>query len=281
MTPDAMKTKPQVVAAFYKFVPLADCVEKRESLLLYCQEQDIKGTILLAHEGINATISGTRQAINAMLSFLRSDPRLADLKHKESYADGPIFERLKVRLKKEIVTLGMPGIDPNRAVGTYVRPQAWNALISDPEVLVLDTRNEFEVKLGTFIRAENPHTGSFREFPNYVRNRLNPKQHQKVALFCTGGIRCEKASSFLLAHGFQEVYHLQGGILKYLEEVPLEESLWQGECFVFDQRVAIDHSLAVGSYDLCQACGNPISEADKASVYYQQDISCPDCFISE
>jgi UPF0176 protein len=280
MSADDMKTNPQVIATFYKFVKLADYKEKREPLLAYCQEQGIKGTILLAEEGINGTINATRQAIDAMLSFLRSDPRLADLEHKESYTEGPIFERLKVRLKKEIVTLGVPGIDPNGAVGTYVRPQEWNALITDPEVLVVDTRNDLEVKIGTFQRAENPHTGSFREFPNYVQTRLDPKQHQKVALFCTGGIRCEKASSFLLTHGFQEVYHLQGGILKYLEEVPLEESLWQGECFVFDQRVAVDHSLAIGSYDLCQACGNPISAADKASVYYQKDISCPHCLVS-
>jgi UPF0176 protein len=280
MSVDDMKTNPQVVATFYKFVKLGDYVEKRESLLAYGQEQGIKGTILLAEEGINGTISGTRQTIDAILSFLRSDPRLADLEHKESYTEGPTFKRLKVRLKREIVTLGLPGIDPNKAVGTYVRPQEWNALITDPDVLVVDTRNEFEVKIGTFKRAENPHTESFREFPKYVQTRLNPKQHKKVALFCTGGIRCEKASSFLLAQGFQEVYHLQGGILKYLEEVPLKESLWQGECFVFDQRVAIDHSLAVGSYDLCQACGNPISVVDKTSVYYQQDISCPHCFIS-
>jgi UPF0176 protein len=280
MSADDIKTNHQVVATFYKFVKLADYKEKREPLLAYCQEQGVKGTILLAEEGINGTINATRQAIDAMLSFLRSDPRLADLEHKESYTEGPTFERLKVRLKKEIVTLGVPGIDPNKAVGTYVRPQEWNALITDPEVLVVDTRNELEVKIGTFKRAENPHTGSFREFPNYVQTRLDPKQHQKVALFCTGGIRCEKASSFLLARGFQEVYHLQGGILKYLEEVPLEESLWQGECFVFDQRVAVDHSLAIGSYDLCQACGNPISAADKVSIYYQKDISCPHCLIS-
>ena len=281
MSADDIKANHQVVATFYKFVKLADYRDKREPLLAYCQEQGIKGTILLAEEGINGTINGTRQAIDAMLSFLHSDPRLTDLEHKESYAEDPIFKRLKVRLKKEIVTLGVPGIDPNKTVGTYIRPQEWNALITDPEVLVVDTRNELEVKIGTFKRAENPHTESFREFPNYVQNRLDPKQHQKVALFCTGGIRCEKASSFLLAHGFQEVYHLQGGILKYLEEVPLEESLWQGECFVFDQRVAVDHSLAIGSYDLCQACGNPISAVDKASVYYQKDISCPHCFISE
>ena len=263
-----MKTNPQVVATFYKFIKLADYKEKRENLLTHCQEQGIKGTILLAEEGINATISGPRQTIDALLSFLRSDPRLADLESKESYAESPPFERMKVRLKKEIVTLGLSGIAPERKVGSYVQPKDWNTLITDPEVLVIDTRNQFEVQIGTFKRAENPQTASFREFPEYVRTHLDPQQHKKIALFCTGGIRCEKASSFLLEQGFQEVYHLQGGILKYLEEVPLEESLWQGECFVFDQRVALNHSLAVGSYTSCQACGHPLSAEDKASAYY-------------
>jgi len=272
-----MKTDPQVVATFYKFVHLSDYIEKRENLLMYCQEQGIKGTILLAEEGINATISGPRQAIDALLFFLRSDSRLADLEHKESYADTPPFQRMKVRLKKEIVTLGLPGIDAERKVGSYVQPKDWNTLITDPDVLVIDTRNQLEVKIGSFKRAENPHTESFREFPEYVRTHLDPNQHKKVALFCTGGIRCEKASSFLLEQGFHEVYHLQGGILKYLEEVPLEESLWQGECFVFDQRVAIDHSLAVGSYTACQACGHPISAEDKASACYQENVCCPHC----
>jgi UPF0176 protein len=272
-----MKTNPQVVATFYKFIKLADYKKKRENLLTYCQRQGIKGTILLAEEGINATISGSRPAINALLSFLRSDPRLADLEPKESYAESPPFKRMKVRLKKEIVTLGLPGIDPEKKVGSYVQPKDWNTLITDPDVLVIDTRNQFEVQIGTFKRAENPRTASFREFPEYVRTHLNPDQHKKVALFCTGGIRCEKASSFLLEQGFQEVYHLQGGILKYLEEVPLEESLWQGECFVFDQRVAIDHSLAVGSYASCQACGHPISAEDKASAPYEENVCCPHC----
>jgi UPF0176 protein len=272
-----MKTNTQVVATFYKFVQLADYIEKRAPLLTYCHEQGIKGTILLAEEGINATISGTRQAIDALLSFLRSDPRLADLEPKESHAEGPPFKRMKVRLKKEIVTFGIPEIAPERKVGSYVQPKDWNTLITDPDVLVIDTRNQFEVEIGSFQRAENPHTESFREFPAYVCTHLDPERHKKVALFCTGGIRCEKASSFLLEQGFQEVYHLQGGILKYLEEVPLEESLWQGECFVFDQRVAIDHSLAVGSYASCQACGNPVSEEERASADYQENVSCPHC----
>jgi UPF0176 protein len=268
----------QVVVTFYKFVRLPDFAEKRGSLLSYCQAQSIRGTILLAAEGINGTIAGSRQAIDSVLSFLRSDPRLADLEHKESYADSPPFERMKVRLKKEIVTLGLPEIDPNERVGTYVSPKEWNALISDPDVTIIDTRNDYEVSIGTFKGAQNPKTASFGQFPDYVRNHLDPTKHRKVALFCTGGIRCEKASSFMMAQGFKEVYHLKGGILKYLEEVPTEESLWQGECFVFDQRVALRHGLAEGTHEMCQSCGHPIAEFDKTSPHYQEGISCPYCF---
>jgi UPF0176 protein len=269
-----------VVATLYKFVSLPDFAEKREPLLSYCQQQGMKGTILLAQEGINGTIVGSRQAVDSVLEFLRSDPRLADLEHKESYTDTPPFERMKVRLKSEIVTLGLPEVDPNEKVGTYVTPQEWNELISDPEVTVIDTRNDYEVSIGTFKRAENPQTTTFREFPDYVRHELDPNQHKKVALFCTGGIRCEKASSFMLSQGFAEVYHLKGGILKYLEEVPSEESLWEGECFVFDERVAVRHGLEAGSYDMCQSCGRPISAADKASPKYEEGITCPYCFDS-
>ena len=267
----------QVVATFYKFVKLPDCAEKRDVLLRYCQAQGIKGTILLATEGINGTLAGSREAIDAVLSVLRSDPRLVDLEHKESYADSPPFDRMKVRLKKEIVTLGLPEIDPSDRVGTYVSPREWNALISDPEVTVIDTRNDYEVSIGTFQRAQNPQTASFRQFPDFVHNHLNPTKHKKVAMFCTGGIRCEKATAFLMAQGFQEVYHLKGGILKYLEEVPEDESLWQGECFVFDQRIAVEHGLEVGTHEMCRSCGHPISEADKRSPYYQEGIACPYC----
>ncbi|MBD2680243.1 MULTISPECIES: rhodanese-related sulfurtransferase [Nostoc] len=270
----------QVVATLYKFVKLPDFAEKREPLLSCCQGQGIKGTILLAEEGINGTIAGSRQAIDSVLWFLRSDPRLADLEHKESYTQTPPFERMKVRLKQEIVTLGLPEIDPNEQVGTYVTPQEWNDLISDPEVTVIDTRNDYEVNIGTFQRAENPQTVSFREFPDYVRQHLDPTKHKKVALFCTGGIRCEKASSFMLTQGFAEVYHLKGGILKYLEEIPAQESLWEGECFVFDERVAVSHGLEEGSYELCLSCGRPISEEDKLSSKYEQGISCAYCFDS-
>ncbi|MEH1895527.1 MAG: rhodanese-related sulfurtransferase [Nostoc sp.] len=270
----------QVVAALYKFVKLPDFAEKRDSLLSYCQEQGVKGTILLAQEGINGTIAGSRQAIDSVLCFLRTDPRLADLEYKESHAETPPFERMKVRLKPEIVTLGLPEIDPNEQVGTYVSPQEWNDLISNPEVTVIDTRNDYEVNIGTFQGAENPQTGSFREFPDYVLRHLDPTKHKKVALFCTGGIRCEKASSFMLAQGFAEVYHLKGGILKYLEEVSAEKSLWEGECFVFDERVAVSHGLEKGSSERCFSCGYAISEEDKASDKYEEGISCAYCFDS-
>jgi UPF0176 protein len=229
-----------VVATFYKFVQLTDYADKRNLLLSFCQERSIKGTILLAAEGINGTIWGTRQGIDEVLELLRSDSRLADLEHKESYIDSSPFKRMKVKLKKEIVTLGLPEVNPNEKVGTYVEAKNWNQIICDPEVFVIDTRNEYEVEIGTFKRAINPQTGSFREFPEYVEKNFDPTKHKKVAMFCTGGIRCEKASSLMLSKGFQEVYHLKGGILKYLEEVPPEESLWEGDCFVFDDRVAIN-----------------------------------------
>jgi UPF0176 protein len=267
-----------IVATFYKFVRLPDFADKQPELLAYCQNKAIKGTILLAAEGINGTIAGSRQGIDAVLTFLRSDSRLANLEVKESIAEFFPFERLKVRLKKEIVTIGIPGIDPSECVGTYVAPSDWNQLICDPEVLVIDTRNHYEVSIGTFKTALDPQTQSFREFPQYVRDRLDPKQYKKVALFCTGGIRCEKASSLMLKQGFQKVYHLKGGILNYLEEIPPQESLWQGECFVFDERIALQHSLQQGNYEMCQSCGHPISEEDKQSPRYQKNLSCPHCF---
>ncbi|PIG93376.1 rhodanese-related sulfurtransferase [Gloeocapsopsis sp. IPPAS B-1203] len=268
----------QIVATFYKFVSLPDAAEIQEPLLSYCLAHHVKGTILLAPEGINGTIAATRDRIDAVLAFLCADPRFTDLEYKESTADSPPFERMKVRLKKEIVTLGVPEVDPNEQAGTYISPQEWNALISDPEVTVIDTRNDYEVDIGSFKGAQNPQTRSFREFPEYVNQNLDPSKHKKVAMFCTGGIRCEKASSFLLTQGFAEVYHLKGGILKYLEEVPAAESLWEGECFVFDERVAVVHDLELGTHDMCRSCGHPISEADKASTQYEEGISCPYCF---
>ncbi|AFY33730.1 rhodanese-related sulfurtransferase [Calothrix sp. PCC 7507] len=270
----------QIVVAFYKFVSLPDFAQIQDPLLAYCQEQGVKGTILLAKEGINGAIAGSHQAVESVLNFLRADPRLTDLEHKESPADTPPFERMKVRLKSEIVTLGLPEVDPNEQVGTYVNPQEWNDLISDPEVTVIDTRNDYEVNIGSFPRAQNPQTNTFREFPDYVRHNLDPTKHKKVAMFCTGGIRCEKASAFMLAQGFAEVYHLKGGILKYLEEVPAAESLWEGECFVFDERVAVRQGLEAGSCERCLSCGRPISGEDKVSPQYEEGISCAYCFDS-
>ncbi|MBD2392638.1 rhodanese-related sulfurtransferase [Aphanizomenon flos-aquae FACHB-1416] len=231
-----------VVATLYKFINLPDCNELQTTLLSYCQSQRIKGTILLAQEGINGTIAGSRQQIDSFLTFIRSDSRFADLEYKESYTEIPPFERLKIRLKPEIVTLGLPEVDPNEKVGTYVEPKNWNDLISNPEVIVIDTRNDYEISIGTFKGAENPQTQTFRDFPEYVKQNLDSHKHKKVAMFCTGGIRCEKASSYLISQGFQEVYHLKGGILKYLEEIPPEESLWEGECFIFDQRITVSHT---------------------------------------
>ncbi len=268
-----------VVATFYKFTKLSDFAEMQNPLLSFCEVQGVKGTILLALEGINGTIAGSRQAIDSVLAYLRSDSRLADLEHKESFAQQPPFERMKVRLKKEIVTLGLP-INPEQLVGTYVSPKDWNALASDPDVIIIDTRNDYEVSCGSFKGAINPETHSFREFPEYVQKNLDPKKHKKVAMFCTGGIRCEKASAYMMKQGFQEVYHLQGGILKYLEEVPEAESLWQGECFVFDERIAVQHGLSPGTYDKCVGCGHPINEEDKLSPLYEAGICCPYCFHS-
>lgn len=269
-----------VVAALYKFVTLEDYVERREPLLTVMLDNEVKGTLLLAQEGINGTIAGSRAGIDAVLAFLKADSRLVDLEHKESYCDEQPFYRTKVKLKKEIVTLGVPGVDPNKKVGTYVDPKDWNALISDPDVVLIDTRNDYEVGIGTFTNAVDPKTKSFREFPQYVRQNFDPSRHKKVAMFCTGGIRCEKASSFMLNEGFEEVYHLKGGILKYLEEVPQEDSLWQGDCFVFDNRVTVRHDLSEGEYDQCHACRTPISAADRESEHYVPGISCPHCWDS-
>jgi UPF0176 protein len=265
-----------VVAALYKFATLEDYRELREPLLQVCTDADIKGSLLLAHEGINGTIAGARAGIDRVLAYLKADPRLADLEHKESLDAAQPFLRMKVKLKKEIVTLGVDGIDPNVEVGAYVDPRDWNALISDPDVLVIDTRNDYEVQLGTFEGAVDPQLRTFREFPEYVR-RFDPERHKKVAMFCTGGIRCEKASAFMLQQGFGEVYHLKGGILKYLEEVPAAQSLWKGECFVFDNRVAVNHELQKGSYELCHACGWGVNEEDKKSPLYEDGVSCARC----
>ena len=272
------RQKKLLVAAFYKFTPLPDYVEKRSQLLSYCKTQNIKGSILLATEGINGTIAGNPENIEAVIAYLRSDASFRDLEVKKSFAQKNPFKRLKVRLKKEIVTLGVSEVDPQKKVGTYVPPQEWNDLIKKPDVVVIDTRNNYEVEIGTFKGANNPQTETFRQFPEYVKNSLDPHKHQKVAMFCTGGIRCEKATSLLLNQGFEEVYHLKGGILKYLEEIPPEESLWEGECFVFDHRVTVTHGLEKGAHDMCLGCGHPITQEDKLSSQYEYGISCPHCF---
>ena len=269
-----------VVAALYKFVTLEDYIAMREPLLDCCVTAGVKGTLLLAEEGINGTIAGTREGIDAVLAYLRNDARLADLEHKESFDDHMPFHRMKVMLKKEIVTMGVDGIDPNQTVGTYVKPEDWNALIDDPEVLLIDTRNDYEYGIGSFRGAVDPHTTTFREFPGWVRENLDPAKQKKVAMFCTGGIRCEKASAFMLKEGFEEVYHLQGGVLKYLEEVPEAESTWEGECFVFDNRVVVNQQLENGQYDQCYGCRHPITEDDKRSPHYVKGVCCPRCFDS-
>ncbi|MCE9551523.1 MAG: rhodanese-related sulfurtransferase [Betaproteobacteria bacterium] len=267
-----------VIAALYKFAKLPDYREMQNGLFDFCVAQGIYGTILLAAEGINGTVAGTRAGVDALMVFLRADARLADIEHKESYSDAMPFDRMKVRLKKEIVTLGVPGVDPNEKVGTYVDAKDWNALISDPDVVLIDTRNGYEYDIGTFRGAVDPHTTTFRQFPEYISKNLDPAKHKKIAMFCTGGIRCEKASSFMLGQGFEEVYHLQGGILKYLENIPAEKSMWEGECFVFDQRISVGQDLKVGTHDQCFACRHPVSQDEKALPSYQAGISCVHCF---
>lgn len=274
MSLDAASTQ---VAALYRFVRLEDYENLRDPLLEFCEARGIRGTLLLADEGINGTIAGTQQAISELLAYLRRDDRLADLDCKFSYNTDRPFLRMKVKLKKEIVTMGRPGIDPNQCVGRYASPEEWNALVDDPDCLVIDTRNNYEVEIGTFKDAINPNTTSFREFPEWVEQNLDPNKHKKVAMFCTGGIRCEKSTSLLVSMGFEDVWHLQGGILNYLENTPVERTRWDGECFVFDSRVSVDHHLQKGSYDQCYACRFPIDDAHKASELYVPGVSCPRC----
>ena len=266
------------IAALYKFVSLPDFRELRQPLLQRCLDLRLKGTFLLAPEGINGTVAGNREAIDGILAYLRSEPRFADLAHKESKAARLPFHRMKVKLKQEIVSLGIAGTDPENITGRHVEPEHWNAEIARPDTLVLDIRNQYETEIGSFRNAVAPHTGTFREFPGYVDKNLNPHKHTRVAMFCTGGIRCEKASSYLLSRGFKDVVQLQGGILNYLEKVERKDSLWEGECFVFDSRVAIDHDLAEGDYEQCFACRRPLGEDDMASEKYQRGVSCPRCY---
>lgn len=279
---DSLTNSPEIWnASFYRFVPLPDFTELQPNLLERCRELDLLGTILLASEGINATISGSRTSLEGLIETLDQDPRLRGIKPKYSRSEAAPFARLKVRLKREIVTLGRDEAEyltpQGRPVGVHVRPQDWNALISEPDVLLLDTRNDYETAIGSFKGALDPQTDSFREFPDYVRRELDPDKHKRVAMFCTGGIRCEKASAWMLAQGFEQVYQLDGGILSYLEHVPAEDSLWQGECFVFDERVAVDHRLDPGSHSLCVGCGGAVSAADLEHPDYEPGVSCPAC----
>src|SRR5690606_11467321 len=270
-----------LVAALYKFVHLPDFRELRAPLLEFCEVQEVKGTLLLAEEGINGTIAGTEAGIRAVLQRLRSDPRLADLVHKESWAPRMPFYRMKAKLKREIVTMGVPNIHAETMAGIYVRPEDWNELIADPEVVVVDTRNDYEYRIGTFERAVNPETRSFTEFPAWIEAQrqeggvLHGKR--KVAMFCTGGIRCEKSTAYMRSLGYDEVYHLEGGILKYLETMPEENSLWRGDCFVFDERVSVRHGLEPGNYEFCRACREPLSPEDKAAGHFIEGVSCIHC----
>lgn len=268
---------PIVVCALYKFVTLDDYRELRDPLLAEMTRLEVKGTILLAHEGLNGTIAGTRAGIDGVLAWLNADPRIAGIVYKETFENSNPFYRTKVKLKKEIVTMGVDGIDPKHIVGTYVKPQDWNALISRDDVVLIDTRNDYEYEVGTFKGAVNPNTNTFRELPQFVAENLDPAKHKKVAMFCTGGIRCEKSTAYLKEQGFEEVYHLEGGILKYLEDVPEEDTMWEGECFVFDNRVTVNHQLEKGQYDACHACRRPVSDADKQRPEYEQGVSCHQC----
>ncbi len=269
---------PITVCALYKFVTLSDYQQRQPAFKAKLDELNIRGTLLLALEGINGTVSGADDSINNFLDWLRSDPLFREIDYKLSFHREQPFHRTKVKLKKEIVTMGVEGIDPNKVVGTYVEAKDWNDIISDKETILIDTRNEYEFNIGTFDNAINPKTETFREFPDYVERELDPKKHKKVAMFCTGGIRCEKASAYMKEKGFEEVFHLKGGILKYLEEVEKDKTKWQGECFVFDERVAVNHDLEKGQYDQCHACRHPITETDKLSTEYVAGVSCPRCY---
>ena len=269
-----------LVAALYKFVEIDDLLSLQSNLYEICEKNNIMGTILIANEGINGTISGKTNEINQTISLLKSDKRFTNIEIKYSSSDKQPFHRMKVRLKKEIVTIGLPEINPNNKVGTYVKPDDWNDLISDPNVVVIDTRNKYETKIGSFQNALDPETSSFREFPDWVKKFKSSKENanKKIAMFCTGGIRCEKASSLMKEEGFEDVYHLQGGILKYLETIDRENSLWNGECFVFDQRVCLTDELEVGSYKMCFACRMPITEEEMQNEKYIEGISCIYCY---
>ena len=270
-------SSPIIIAALYRFVRLDNFEELRQPLLRVMLDNQIRGTLLLATEGINGTVAGEESAVERLLDYLRRDDRLRDIDCKFSTDDAIPFYRTRVKLKREIVTMGIEDIDPaNR--GSYVLPADWNELINDPEVTLIDTRNDYESAIGSFASAIHPQTKSFRDFPAYVKQNLDPQTHRKVAMFCTGGIRCEKSTAYLRQQGFDEVYQLKGGILNYLDQVPESESAWNGECFVFDNRVSVNHALEKGSYDQCHACRLPITDADKTSPQYHPGVSCPACY---
>lgn len=253
------------VATFYKFVSISDPQKLRDDVSALCDRHGIRGTLLIAGEGINATVSGDDADVAALLTWLRADARFADLVAKQSLTTSHPFKRLKVKVKPEIVSFGHEDGDPLKGTGRYVAAEDWNALIAQPDVVVIDTRNSYEFDVGTFEGAVDPETRSFREFPAFVEKTLDPARHKKIAMFCTGGIRCEKATAYMLAQGFEEVFHLEGGILKYLEVIPPEESLWRGECFIFDERVALEHGVTQGHYTLCRVCGYPVVRADEVT----------------
>ena len=289
MTENIMQTRPEaqpeatgawLVAALYHFARFDRYESFREPLQAFCDENGIKGTLLIAREGINGTVAGSDAAISGLLAYLRAQPEFTGLEHKESRASKMPFLRMKVRPKKEIVTMGVEDIDPKRIVGTYVEPKDWNALISDPETIVIDTRNDYETAIGIFKGAVDPQTKTFREFPDWVKNNTGLHNKPKIAMYCTGGIRCEKATAFMKEQGFDEVFHLKGGILKYLEEVPVEESLWEGACFVFDERVSVEHGLKEGNHKLCHACRSPITAEEVTSPHYEEGVSCSTCYLT-
>ena len=266
-----------LVATFYKFVTLDNHLSMQQSIEECCISHGVRGIVLLAHEGINSTLAGPPDGVKSVIDFLRSDSRLSDLTWKESTTEQQPFRKLRVRIKKEIVKMGVPGIDPAQLVGTYVKPEKWNEIIEDPNVIVIDTRNDYEVEIGTFKDSINPDITSFGELPKWIDENIDIDEQPRVAMFCTGGIRCEKSTALLREAGVREVYHLEGGILKYLEEIPEDQSLWNGQCFVFDERVSVGHGLEVGAYELCRACRYPLHEGDSESPLYSRGVSCPRC----
>lgn len=266
------------IAALYLFTPIADPAELKQKFLQELSPLQLCGTLLIAPEGINGTLAGSELAIQKLLICLNNNIGLSQKDVKFSYSAEKPFNRFKIRLKREIVTFNQPHVNPNLRVGTYIEPDQWNTLIEDPDVTVIDTRNKYETLIGTFKNAIDPKIDSFTEFSDYVRENLDPKKHKKIAMFCTGGIRCEKASSFMLAEGFESVFHLKGGILKYLEEIPKEQSRWQGDCYVFDRRMAVGHGLITGHYSMCYCCGYPLSDKDKTHNLYEEGVSCAHCY---